>query len=221
MISRFWLIWIPLILLGIQAVFEVSYTSKELASLMSENGPVELLQWVIIVLALGVAAATLIRIDPRRFPWIFAWVLIATLACFYVAGEEVSWGQHFLNWNTPAYWQAINDQHETNLHNVSSWLDQKPRLILLIGIITGGLLFPLLNRCRPGMLPERFALIYPPGNLFLVAALVVGPSLANAFARLFGIHLFERVSEVQEVYMFYFVLFYLIILRRRILAGQA
>jgi hypothetical protein len=217
MVSRFWLIWIPLILLGIQAVFEVSFTSKELASLMSENGPVELLQWVIITLALGVAALTLVRIDPRRSPWLFAWVLIAALACFYVAGEEVSWGQHFLNWDTPAYWQAVNDQHETNFHNTTSWLDQKPRLILFAGIIVGGLVFPLLKRFRPGILPERFAILYPPAQLIPAALLVLGPYLAQEIAEhAFGFRLFERVSEVQELYMYYFVLLYLIILRRRI-----
>ncbi len=215
-LSRFWLIWLPLILLGIQAALEVSFSTGKLSVLMSENGPVELLQWMIMVLASLVATLTLVRINPCKTPWVFAWVLIALLSCLYVAGEEVSWGQHFLNWNTPAYWQGINDQHETNLHNVSSWLDQKPRLILLIGIIVGGLLFPLLDHVRPGFLPERFSLVYPPRELVLIALLVVGPGIANDLAKLFDVHLFERVSEVQEVYMFYFVLLYLIFLKRRI-----
>lgn len=220
MMSRFWLIWLPLILLGIQVVFEISFTSSELAVLMSENGPIELLQWAVIVLACVVAALTLAKVDSRKTPWLFAWVALALISCLYVAGEEVSWGQHFLNWNTPAYWQSLNDQHETNLHNVSSWLDQKPRLILLIGIVTGGLLFPLLRRFRPGLLPSRFSMIYPPDGLAFIAMLVIAPGLANDIAKSFGIHLFERVSEVQELYMFYFVLLYLVILRRRIVAGR-
>jgi hypothetical protein len=216
-LSRLWTLWLPLIFLGIQAILEISFSTGELSVLMSENGPVELLQWVTMVLASMVAMITLFRVNPLKTPWLFAWVLTALLSCLYVAGEEVSWGQHFLEWNTPSYWQNINDQNETNLHNVSSWLDQKPRTILLIGIIVGGLVFPLLDRTRPRFLPRRFSLIYPSHELILIALLVIGPRIANDMARLFNFNLFERVSEVQEVYMFYFVLLYLVVLRHRIL----
>lgn len=58
------------------------------------------------------------------------WIAIVTAGAFYMAGEEVSWGQWFFLWDTPDAFLAINDQHETNLHNTSSWLDQKPRLLL-------------------------------------------------------------------------------------------
>src|SRR3546814_4167282 len=54
-----------------------------------------------------------------------------------MAGEEASWGQHYAGWLTPDNWQALNDQGETNLHNTSSWLDQKPRTLLEIGVIVG------------------------------------------------------------------------------------
>jgi hypothetical protein len=40
---------------------------------------------------------------------------ILFLICF---GEEVSWGQRFVNWNTPGWLEAINLQGETNLHNI-------------------------------------------------------------------------------------------------------
>ena len=86
--------------------------------------------------------------------------------------------------------------------------------------MTGGILFPLLQKYRPGTLPEKFALIYPPAELIIVALLVIGPDLMDELASTVGIHLFERVSEVQETYMFYFVLLYLVILRRRILAWR-
>lgn len=218
MLPRFWTLWLPLLILLFQFGLEITFSSSDLAHLMSEEGPVEMLQWLIIVGAFFVAAATMLRINPKHNKGIFVWLLIAALACLYVAGEEISWGQHFLNWSTPEYWRAVNDQHETNLHNTSSWLDQKPRLILLLGIVVGGIVFPLLQKYKPGLLPERFAVIYPPMALLPVALLVIGPPLVQDVTELFGIGLFERVSEVQELYMFYFVLLYLIVLRRRVLA---
>src|SRR3546814_4054045 len=79
-----------------------------------------------------------------------------------MAGEEASWGQHYAGWLTPENWQALNDQGETNLHNTSSWLDQKPRTLLEIGVIVGGILIPLLALRRPALREGRFALFLPP-----------------------------------------------------------
>ncbi len=213
---KIWTIFLPLCVLAVQIVTERIFTYAQMSAMLSENGPVELAQFVVVCIAFGVALAVLRKTGPRKDPFLFGWVLLAAIGCFYIAGEEVSWGQHFLNWDTPAYWQAVNDQSETNLHNTTSWLDQKPRLILLIGIVVGGIVFPLLQRFRPGILPERFAMIYPPFALMLVSLLVLGPYLAQEIAEhFFDRGVFARVSEVQELYMYYFVLLYLVTLRRR------
>lgn len=215
--TRFWTLFIPLLALALQCVMEMMYTSIELAHLMTENGPVETAQWIIMVFALGFGVLTLLRINPRTQAPLFAWVLIAVLASIYILGEEVSWGQHFLNWDTPEYWKAVNDQHETNFHNTSSWLDQKPRLILFAGIVIGGIIFPLLQKYKPGTLPEKFSIIYPSMALMPTALLVAGPYLAQEIAEhFFDGGIFERVSEIQELYMYYFILLYLIMLRKRL-----
>lgn len=215
--TRFWTLFIPLLALALQCVMEMMYTSIELAHLMTENGPVETAQWIIMAFALGFGVLTLLRINPRTQAPLFAWVLIAVLASIYILGEEVSWGQHFLNWDTPEYWKAVNDQHETNFHNTSSWLDQKPRLILFAGIVIGGIIFPLLQKYKPGTLPEKFSIIYPSMALMPTALLVAGPYLAQEIAEhFFDGGIFERVSEIQELYMYYFILLYLIMLRKRL-----
>jgi len=214
---RFFTLWLPLALLAFQFGLEFMFSSAELAVLMSENGPVELLQWLAIAGALIAAIVALFSVSPRNQPGLFLWILIAFLACLYVTGEEVSWGQHILNWDTPEYWKAVNDQHETNLHNTSSWLDQKPRLILFIGIVISGIIIPVLQRYRPALLPQKFAVIYPSASLMPVALLVLGPYLAQEISvALFDRGIFQRVSEVQELYMYYFVLLYLADLRKRI-----
>lgn len=67
------------------------------------------------------------------------WLLLVTLGAFYMAGEEVSWGQWLFYWDTPEAFSAINDQNETNLHNTSSLFDQKPRLLLELWALIGAI----------------------------------------------------------------------------------
>lgn len=40
------------------------------------------------------------------------------IASFFVAGEELSWGQWIFHWGTPDMLTEINRQQETNLHNI-------------------------------------------------------------------------------------------------------
>lgn len=210
----FWL-WVPLLFILFQFALESGVPRELLGQLHSEWGPHETLQFFIISLALIVALTALRDIDWRSQRPLGAWFALAALSCFYVAGEEVSWGQHIMGWETSEGWAQINDQQETNVHNTSSWLDQKPRLILLIGIALGGLIFPLLEKYRPQTLPARFAVLYPDRRLFVVALLVVVPHLVEKLGEAMGFATFARVSEVQELYMYYFVLLYLWDLRGR------
>lgn len=216
-----WL-WIPVGAIIAQIITEIILPSPVLASLLSEGGPHEAIEFILLALAFLVAMLTLCRMDIKQNPWLAAWVGLAALCCFYVAGEEISWGQHILHWSTPEYWAALNDQNETNLHNTSSWLDQKPRLLLFIGIMVGGLIIPFLKRYKAQWLPQRFAIIYPPSILSVTAAFVAVVHILDALNDSFfsNIKFFERSSEIEELYIFYFVLIYLIVLRRRIMQDK-
>ena len=77
--------------------------------------------------------------------WTSYWLLLWTIACFYFAGEEISWGQWFFQWSTPESFAQINDQNETNLHNISSWFDQKPRTLVELWIFIAGVIMPMLS----------------------------------------------------------------------------
>ena len=48
----------------------------------------------------------------------FLFTLVA-LVFLFGAGEEISWGQRIFGWETPEDFKAINDQDETNLHNIN------------------------------------------------------------------------------------------------------
>lgn len=205
----FWLI-IPIALILAQIGLELSFTREQLAPMHSEGGPHETLQSLYIGAAFFMALWMLFKIDWKTQKEIGLVVLLAALGSFYISGEEISWGQHILNWDTPEYWSAVNDQNETNLHNTSSWLDQKPRLLLFIGIVAAGLLVPALRRCKPSLLPARFTAFYPSDILAVTALGVAVPYAVQEIAEhFFQGGVFARVSEVQEVYMYYFVALYL------------
>lgn len=210
-----WL-WLPLGWMVIQLIMEFSLDDNTLDRIHSENGPHELLQFAAAFIALVLSCLTLKTMD-RSNKWLVAWVGIATLGSLYISGEEISWGQTFLHWTTPEYWDTINNQQETNLHNTSSWLDQKPRWVLQAGIVVGGLLIPFLRRYKPSALPDRFSVIYPPSTLAITAGLMVAVKLSHEIGKVaFGANLFFRNSEVVELYMFYFVMLYMIVMRRRL-----
>ncbi len=221
-LSTFFWLGVPLLIVVAQLFIELFAPEAILGELHSESGPHEFIEFIFIGAAFFVALSIFPKLRWSSHKWLCVWIGIAALCCFYVAGEEISWGQHLLKWSTPEYWKHINDQHETNLHNTSSWLDQKPRLILLIGVVTGGLIIPALKKWRPQWVPARFEVIYPPAILGVTAACAVSANLVDKiFETLSDAPLLSRGSEVEELYLFYFVLLYLVILRRRVLHQKA
>ncbi len=210
-----YIIWIPALFLLIQTVAEMITPYDVMNAMLSEGGPHELLQFFVITIAFFYAAYCFFKSKKQQNHLLTLWFGLAALCCLYVAGEEVSWGQHILNWGTPESWQSVNDQGETNLHNTSSWLDQKPRLILLIGIIIGGLIIPFIQEKRLRFIPDKFKILYSPKDLWFVALCVVVPQIIEKTGEALGVQLFVRFSEIQELYMFYFVLLYLIAVQKR------
>ncbi len=224
-----WWLWLPLggalVLLACAHLYPAAYE----AWVAGERGVLEFLHVVIPLASLALALRMLTMPEVRgRWP-LWLWLGLAALGSLYVAGEEASWGQHYFGWVTPETWQAVNDQGETNLHNTSSWLDQKPRSLLELGVVMGGILIPLMALRWPRIRRARLAIILPP-MICLPSALIaefarMSERVLGALAD--GVQLFHRASEVQELYFYLFILLYLIVLYRRLpllprpAAGQA
>lgn len=192
------------------------------AYLVGEIGILEGTHVIIPLISAGWCVAILALPEVRADKLAFVWIVLGLLGSLYMAGEEASWGQHYAGWLTPESWQAINDQGETNLHNTSSWLDQKPRTLLEIGVLVGGIVIPLLALWRPAIRSGRFALFLPPLACLPVAVIAeVGKIWERLQALgLWDVVLFYRASEVQELYFSLFILFYLMVFRRRVLARR-
>lgn len=210
-----WL-WLPVGLMVIQICMEIFLSHDVLKGLHSENGPYEIAQFLITSAAFVISVWALTRLDFKQDRLLAGWFGLAAICCFYVAGEEISWGQHFADWGTPEFWMNLNDQQETNLHNVSSWFDQKPRLILEIGVVTGSIIIPLLKKYKATLVPQQFEIIYPPVQLAVIAALAIGGKIAVKIGESFDLVLFNRYSEVEELLLFYFVFLYLLWLKNKV-----
>jgi hypothetical protein len=150
---------------------------------------------------------------------------LGTLGCFYFAGEEASWGQWYLRWSTPEAWQALNNQQETNLHNLETLgplLDQLPRALLTLGAFAGGIVMPLYLKLRSTALdPQRFWYWLWPTAVTLPAALF-GVFLARADRRIGDLldqvwpYYDMRTGELKEFFLGYFLMLYLLSFRLRL-----
>ena len=223
-IAPLWWLWLPLAALLFLAVTPHIDQAWYDAWVNDERrGILETAQFVLALIGFFVALRILLLPGLRRRPLYYVWVLLAALACFYIAGEEASWGQHYFGWSTPETWAEVNDQGETNLHNTSAWLDQKPRTLLEIGVILGGIVLPLVARFRPSWLaPIRrrpgLALLLPPAICFPSAVIAEGVRMFERICEALGLRfdLLGRASEVQELFFYSFILLYLLALRRRL-----
>ncbi len=70
--------------------------------------------------------------------------LLFTLLMFFSAGEEISWGQRVVDFDTPEDLLEINRQDEFNLHNIGESLNLFRALMIAIGL--GGSTAYVLNQ---------------------------------------------------------------------------
>jgi hypothetical protein len=176
-----------------------------------ENLTVLMLLWAMV---LGVGAIRLRNAVPRP-RMMAAWLALLVVGSFFIAAEEISWGQQWFGWSTPDWIGAVNDQGETNLHNTSSWLDQKPRAAFLLWVIVAGLVYPTLKWLR-GWRYDRVRdwryWFWPTNAVVPVAALSLVARLPEYLAKIttdFDWMLVIRYSELQEFYFAMFLVVYL------------
>ncbi len=90
-------------------------------------------------LAFGLAARSR-RVAPAG---VRALYLLFALGALFAALEEISYGQHFVGWQSPRWFAEQNAQHETNLHNLFGDRPGKTlRNVALVAVAAGGLVLP-------------------------------------------------------------------------------
>lgn len=187
----------------------------------SELGFVENAQ--VVVLAIGLLYTLYLSTRRRLPPYLRGWLTMMLLCYIYLLGEEISWGQHFVGWTADGWFVVNNDQLETNVHNTSSWLDQKPRMLLLLGVVLGGIIHPLLVLYRGKGIFNKPWWMAPTFDIFPLSVMIMVPQLVKHITKAeiiplsFGITNL-RYSETQELLLYVFFVAYLVSLHTRLRA---
>jgi hypothetical protein len=138
--------------------------------LTKEDSVLEWAQFAFFVLA-AVGAGLIARslhAAGKRGPAV-AYLLLA-LGVFFVAGEEISWGQRIFGWGTPGELHEINAQDETTVHNISA-IELMFRLGYLTFGLYGSVVAWIVRRRVENWRRETVNLLVPP--LFLGGAFFV------------------------------------------------
>jgi hypothetical protein len=213
-----WAVFPPLMLL---ILIVLAYVDPELFQLMmakdDEGGIVE--HVTVLVLLPGIVAGLAVFFYHRNnlsYPWLGWWILMWSLACIFFAGEEISWGQWFFQWKSPEVFKQLNSQQETNLHNMTPWLFQKPQALVEIWIVLGGLVLPLWRRCKKKIwiLPDNAwnYWLWPTYVCMPAAAFVLLLRFFKPFFRAVPMPHLERLGsgELREYYIALFLGLYLL-----------
>ena len=188
-----------------------------------EAGIIENMTVLFLVAAIGFCIASLSRANRLRLSgFLKAWLFILIVGAAYFALEEISYGQHMFGWGTAEAWKELNDQDETNLHNVHSLFDQVPRALLSLGILIGGVILPLYRRFRDIRLDEssRFYWQWPTIDCVTIGLLVILIRPILSVAETDAIN----TGEMKENLIALFILLYCVSihsrLRQKMLPGE-
>jgi hypothetical protein len=110
---------------------------------------------------------------------------LMTVFMFFVAGEEISWGQRFLGFGTPEFVGEANQQGEFNIHNLSIIHAYKDGL-LTIAIFAWGVVLPLARPFFGFVTKLQRALYVPLPPLQLTGYFAAAIGFRVVFKTLYG-----------------------------------
>lgn len=136
------LLWlVPLFMMAI-GMFAALFHKKTYLLITGEDGIAENLQVFIYMITF------ILALIPTYIHWQAQERLIAVLymslcvGLLFLCGEEISWGQRIFGWQTMGIFAKINQQHETNLHNLKGVQYLFKWVQLLVGAY--GVFLPLI-----------------------------------------------------------------------------
>ncbi len=135
----------------------------------------------ILILLPAIPMAAWVVFHGRHLPsGISAIVLLGGLAALYFAGEEASWGQHMLGFETPDSIAEINGQKEFNIHNLNGGavFNNVIRQAMLLGCLVLGVIIPLIRKYRIQGVEHSFG---KERSYWIVPTLILVPAAALAF----------------------------------------
>lgn len=185
-----------------------------------EAGIVENMTVLFLVLAIGFCILSISKVNRLGLAgFVKIWLFVVMLGSLYFALEELSYGQHMFGWGstggtTVETWKELNDQGETNLHNIHAIFDQVPRILLTFCILIGGVVLPLYRRFRGIRLDEssRFYWQWPTLDCLTIGVLVI---LIRPVTYVFETEIIS-VGEFKESLIALFILLYCVSIYSRL-----
>jgi hypothetical protein len=152
----------------------------------SENGIIEYLQVVLLILAIYFLFSSRIFFYDNNKS-IYYLIIIKIIGLTYFLGEEISWGQHIFKWASPDFFIDLNNQKETNLHNISNLFDQLPRTIVLLWCCFSIIIIKYVNKFVK-INKMLFIFINPNLKVFLISLLLFFFVLPDLIVDYLGLH---------------------------------
>jgi cytochrome b561 len=214
-----WAIVLPLVGVAVLGTLFATLPYDNVVWLKSEQGPVEHLTAVVFLLIGGFGLYLFWRARHVAAWWARAFYLAMALGGFLMAGEETSYGQHIVGWNSPQWFEENSKQQETNLHNLYN--DRPAKLLRRFAeigfpavLIIGPLVFLALGSYARKDWPYW---LLPKGELilWLVIAALARP-LTDMRDHGWSERYTREVSEVAELYWSIAIFLWVLVLLRRI-----
>ncbi|MDQ0768122.1 hypothetical protein QF031_000871 [Pseudarthrobacter defluvii] len=102
--------------------------------LLDEDSLIEWLQFLALLAAgifLPLVAFALLKTGHKAMALLYG---VVAAGVWFLAGEEISWGQRIFGWQTPEAMEAINRQGETTVHNIGGVQELVPAAMLLASL---------------------------------------------------------------------------------------
>ena len=212
----------------------------------NESGLIENFQVIILFITLIQLSFLYFR-TKKTFDLFKYFIVINIIGITYIFLEEISWGQHFFNYNSPTIFLnkesfLYNKQGEFNIHNISNVFNEIPRTLILIWCC---LSIPILRFINYSKYSDLNLIIEPNKNLINLSYLILLISLPDLIinkldlidnSKLFIFNEnqfikydtyqfilsiltfnFIRFSELQELLIFYYFLSHTIFLKNSLL----
>lgn len=154
---------------------------QALGWMIEELQPISLAQEAILFVAIVILIATAMRVKAN--PNTFVGPISGRNVCFAMAAaltvlflEEISYGQHFIGWSTPAAFEG-NAQNETNLHN---FYTHRFELVYYAAPLVAFVALPFAISSLPQPIKSMIGFYIPP-RAFAAASLPVAGYLVQTW----------------------------------------
>ena len=233
-INFFYICFLFLVVFSLTQGYYCKYTPSNVCNELFknywlENGFIENLQAIFVLVSIIILIK--IKFNLKKINFVNLFIIIKIFALIYYLGEEISWGQHFFKWDSPVIFQEINNQKETNLHNISNLFDQLPRALVFFWCAFSIILIKFI-KIKNKNNEDLFLLISPNKKLIYISLLLLVLSIPDIVVDIFNLHPghyeklvtggtvdipvaifidkltfnFIRLSELQElIFSFYFL----------------